>query len=98
MDVEYSALRSLVQSLQTLCMKDIEGKNVGKVVSYLKGTLLLLKNCAELPTYTHGLLSNSITSATNDNSCGYMKSIYYKQKRSRSVFDFVAYLKIAESK
>ena len=53
MEVEDSALCSLVQSLQTLRMKDIEGENVRTAVSYLKGALLLLKNCAELPTDTH---------------------------------------------
>ena len=59
-------------------MKDIEGENVGTVVSYLKGALLLLKNCTELLTDTHGLLSDITTSATNEDFCRYMKNIYYK--------------------
>ena len=97
MDVEDSASRLLVQSLQALRMKDIEGENVRTVVSYLKGALLLLKNCADIPTDTHGLLSDIMTSASNDEFCGYTKSIYYKQKRSRSTFYFVNYLKTAKS-
>ena len=97
-DIEDFALRSLVQSLQSLRMKDIEGENVGTVVSYLKGALLLLKNCAELPTDTYGLLSDIMCSTINKDFCGYTRSIYYKQKRSRAAFGFVAYLKMAESK
>ena len=97
MDVEDSSLRSLVQSLQTLRMKDIEGENIATVVSYLKGALLLLKNCAELPTDTHGLLNDIMTSASNDDFTGYMRSIYYDQKRSKGKFDFLQYLKVAEA-
>ena len=78
-------------------MKDIEGENVVTVVSYLKGALLFLKNCGDLPTDTHGLLNDIMCSASNDDFVGYMKSIYYEQKRSRKRFDFVTYLKIAES-
>ena len=37
-----AALRSLVQSIQTIRMKDIAGENVGTVVSYLKGMVMLL--------------------------------------------------------
>ena len=36
MEVKDLALRSLVQSLQTLQMKDIEGENVRTAVSYEK--------------------------------------------------------------
>ena len=39
-----------------------------------------------------------MTSASNNEFYGYMKSIYYKKKRSRSTFDFVNYLKTTESK
>ena len=60
-------------------MKDIEGENVGTVVSYLKGALLLLKNCTELLTDTHGILSDIMTSATNEDFCGYIEIIYYKK-------------------
>jgi len=41
MDVEDSALSSLVQSVQVLRMKDVPGENVSTVVSYLKGAVLL---------------------------------------------------------
>ena len=78
-------------------MKDTEGKNVATVVSYLKGALLLLKNCADLPTDTHGLLNDIMTSASNDAFTGYMRLIYYDQKQSRWSFDFLKYLKVAEA-
>ena len=78
-------------------MKDIKGENVGTVVSYLKDTLLLLKNCKEIPADTHVLLSDIMTSVSNNKLCGYMKSIYYEQKCSRSTFDFVSYLKTTAS-
>ena len=44
MDVDDAALRSLTEALQMLQMKDVAGENMGTVVSYLKGSLLLLKN------------------------------------------------------
>ena len=44
MDVDDVALRSLTEALQRLQMKDVAGENMGTVVSYLKGSLLLLKN------------------------------------------------------
>ena len=68
MDVEDSALCLLVQRLQTLQMKDIKGENESTVVSYLKGTLLLLQNCTELTTDTLGLLNDAMTSETDRTS------------------------------
>lgn len=44
MDVDDVALRSLTEALKRLQMKDVAGENMGTVVSYLKGSLLLLKN------------------------------------------------------
>ena len=63
MDVDDSALRSLTEALQTLRMKDVAGENVGTVVSYLKGALLLLQNCSGLPTDTMELINNTMVSA-----------------------------------
>ena len=42
MDVNHAALRSLTEALQNLRMNDVTGENLGTVVSYLKGGLLLL--------------------------------------------------------
>ena len=53
---------------------------MGIVVSYLKGALILLNNCAELPMETHRLLSDIMTSAINEDFHGYMKSVYYGKK------------------
>ena len=43
MDVDDAALRSLIEALQTLRMKDVARENVGTLVSYLEKSLLLLK-------------------------------------------------------
>ena len=96
MDVEDLSLHLLVQSLQTLRVKDIEGENVATFVSYLKVALLLLKNCADLPTDTHEILNDIVNSASNDDFTGYMRSIYRNQKRSKKGFDLLNYLKVAE--
>ena len=56
-----------------------------------------MKNCADLPTYTHGLLNDIMTSASNDDFTGYMRTIYYEQKCSKQGFDFLKYLKVAEA-
>ena len=48
MDVDDPALRWLTEALQSLRVKNIIDENVGTVVSYLKGTLLLLKNCLDI--------------------------------------------------
>ena len=44
-------------------MKDIPGENIDTVVSYLKMSLLILKNCSELPTDIIGLLNDIMYSA-----------------------------------
>ena len=75
MDVDDAALRSLTESLQNLWMKDVPGKNVGTVASYLKGSLLLLQNCGAIPTNTMGLLNDVMSSDDYDDFTDYMKSI-----------------------
>ena len=44
-------------------MKDIPGENVDTLVLYIKGSLLLLKNCTEIPTDIINLLNDIICSA-----------------------------------
>ena len=44
MDVEDSSLRSTIERIKTVRMKDIPGENVGTTASYLKGVILLLDN------------------------------------------------------
>ena len=96
MDVEDLYLHLLVQSLQTLQVKDIEGENVATFISCLKVALLIFKNCADLPIDTHGLMNNIITSASNNDFMGYMKYIYYNQKQPKRGFDFLNYLQVVE--
>jgi len=58
-DIDDSALRSLTQNLQNLRMKDLLGENVGTIVSYLEGALLLLENFNRLSTDTVRLLNDT---------------------------------------
>ena len=96
MDVEDSLPHLLVQSLQTLRVKDIEGGNVETFISYFKVALLLLKKCTDLPTDTHELLNDIVTSTSNDEFTEYTRSVYHNQKRSKKGFDFLNYLKVGE--
>ena len=61
MDVEDSSLQSMTERIRTVRMKDIPGKNVGIITSYLKGVILLLDNCNSLPTDILGLLNDVMT-------------------------------------
>ena len=99
-DVNDSTLRSLTQSLYTLCMKDIPGENMGTVMSYLKGVLLLLQNCSDLPTRIMGLLTKIIYSSNFNNSSSYMRLIYFTHKwliNYNKVAYFIGYLNKTES-
>ena len=80
MDVDNSALRSLTKALQTLRVKDMAGENVGTVVSYLKGALLLLQNCGAIPTNVMGLLNDVMVSADCEDFIAYMHLIYFALK------------------
>ena len=62
MDYDDLALHSLIEALQSLRMKDVPGENVGTVVSYLKGELLLLQNFSAIPTNIMGLLNDVMAS------------------------------------
>ena len=63
MDVDNSTLQALTKSLQNLRMKDVVGENLGTIVIYLKGALMLLSNCGKSLTDTMGLLKDNIFSA-----------------------------------
>ena len=97
MDVDDAALRALTEGIQKIRMKDIPGENIDTLVSYLKGSLLLLKNCGELPTDIIGLLNDIMCSAECNDFKEYMKAIYFDHKRRIKVVDPLEYLKLAES-
>ena len=97
MNVDNAALRPLMESLQNLRMKDMPGKNVGTVVIYLKGALLLLQNCVAIPTNTMGILNNVISLANCQEFTAYMQSIYFASKRDSTVGGYMKYLDSAES-
>ena len=81
MDVDDSTLRAITTLFQTLQLKDGPGKNVCTAVSYLKGALMLLQNCSEIPTNTIGLLNDIMISADCDNFSGFVNLVYYDHKR-----------------
>ena len=83
-----AALPSLMEGLQNLRMKDVPGENIGTVVSYLKGTLLLLQNCAAILTDVMGILNNMMSSADCKYFTDYMKLIYFALKRTNTVGDY----------
>ena len=58
MNVNNSALHSLTENLQVLQMKEIPGDNVETIMSYLKGSLLMLTKCDKFPTDMIGLLKD----------------------------------------
>ena len=97
MDVDDPALRSLTEAFQTLRMKDMDGENVGTVVSYIKGALLLLQNCGAIPTDVMGFLNDVMVSADCDEFTAYMQSIYFASKRDSSSQGNMAYLDAAEA-
>ena len=78
-------------------MKDVAGENVGTVVSYLKGALLLLQNCGAIPTDIMGLLNDGMVSADCEEFTSYMKSIYFAAKRTSSGQSYMPYLDAAEA-
>ena len=58
-DVDDSAMRILIQNLQVLQLVNV-GENVGTVVSFLKGALMLIKNCALLLADTTVLMNDTM--------------------------------------
>ena len=64
MDVDNCAVRALTQNVQVLPMKGVPGETVETVVSFLKGALMLIRNCATLPTDTIGLINNPFVPPT----------------------------------
>jgi len=96
MDVDDSALRLLMQNLQTLRMKDVPGENVGTIVSYLKGALSLLGNCNKIPTDVMEVLNDTFCSAACDDFTDYMKAIYFSHKRRTQVIHHMKFLHLAE--
>ena len=78
-------------------MKDVPGENVGTVVSYLKGALLLLQNYSAIPTNAMGLLNDVMSSTDCSDFTSYMKSIYFASKRTGTVGDYMEYLDAAEA-
>ena len=96
MGIDNSALHSLAEGIQKIRLKDISGENINTIVSYLKGSLLLLKNCSELSTDTIGLLNDFICSVDCANFIEYTKTIYFDHKRKIKVVDPLEYLRLAE--
>ena len=97
MDVEDSALYLLVQSVQVLWMKNVSGENVLTVVSYLKGTVLLLQNCTDLPIDLIGILHDILTSARNEDVTALIKAMHFNHKMKTKVVNYTTFLNHANS-
>jgi len=97
MDVDDSNFRALTEGIQRIRIKEIPGKNVDTLVLYLKGSLLLLKNCTELPINIIGLINDIMCSVEYTEFKEYMKAIYFNHKCRIKVVDPLEYLKLAES-
>lgn len=78
-------------------MKDVTGKNVGTIVSYLKRSLILLVNYGKLPTNKMGLLKDTFCSAECEDFTAFITSIYYKHKRKTNVINYMKYITLAKS-
>ena len=70
-------------------MKDVTGENVGIIISFLKGALLLLGNCGKLPTNTMGILKDTFCSAEWEEFTALMTSVYLEYKRKTNVIDYM---------
>ena len=73
------------------------GENVGRIVSYLKGALLLLANCSFLPTDTAGLLNVPLCSAECSKFTDFMKATYFQYRCKLQTLDPMELLTIAEA-
>ena len=96
MDVDYSALRALTQSLTTLRLKGLLGEIMCTAVRYLKGALLLLKNTSGLPIDTMGLLNDIMGSADCDDFSGFINSVYFDHKSKTRMIAHQEFLRLAE--
>ena len=60
LDVDDNTLYLLTHSLQNLRVKDVQGKNMFSVLSYLKEIMVLLHKCTKFLTDLMCLLNNII--------------------------------------
>ena len=74
------------------------GDNVSTVVSYLKGTVLLLQNFTDLPTDLIGLLHEIIASAKNEDFAAFIKALYFNHKMKTKEVSYATFLNHVESK
>jgi len=95
-NVDDLALRTLTKGIQRVRMNYIPGENVDTLVSYLKGSLLLLKNCSKLPTDIVGMLNDIMVSADCVDFVKYTKSIYFNHKRKIKEVGALEYLWLLE--
>ena len=79
-------------------MKDVPGENMGTVVSFLKGALVLIQNCAALPTDTIGLMNSTMCSTNCDKFRVFMPLVYFDHKRSSRPIAPTKYLELAKQK
>lgn len=67
------------------------------MVSYVKGALLLLKNCSAIPTDVIGLINDVSILDNCAEVVDYMKSIYFAAKLNSTDKGYMMYLDVAEA-
>ena len=80
-----------------LQLKDIPMENIGTATTYLKGILILIQNCSQIPSDTTGLLSNIMHLTNYDEIFGLINLVYYNNKLGSNKIDYLEYLRLAES-
>ena len=79
-----------------LRIKDVPGENVRTMVSFLKGAMMLVQNCATLLTDKISLMSNTMCSADCDEFRVFMQLVYFNHKRGSCPIAPAEYLELAE--
>lgn len=85
-DVGEEGLHSLNESIRTLKLTDFPGENVSKAASFLRGTLMVLKNCdAAPPNHTlFTLLFSFFKTASTKDFSDYISTLQTNQREGLS--------------
>ena len=96
LSVEDQAISSLVRKIQEMRLKDFPGENVSTAASYLRGVILLLENCKEIPTDLMGLLNEIFTSASTADFSAYVNMLYTSHHTSVKIMTLLQFIEDAE--
>eukprot|EP00957_Ditylum_brightwellii_P061291 4652033-Ditylum_brightwellii.AAC.1 len=77
-------------------LKDFPGENVSTAASYLRGVIVLLKNCKEIPTDLMGLLNEIFASASTEDYSAYVNMLYINHCTSVKIITPLEFIEDAE--